>query len=285
MKPNELLPILQKIDHQADPVWVESLSPRKREELEFHNQARDMEVAQDESADDFNTLHGNRKYYSTTRLSRYYMDAWMKRHVPAKVFLDYACGDGKQVIQAAKLGAALAVGIDISDLSLSYAREYAKSAGVEDRCIFIHGDCEDTGLPEACIDVVLCSGMLHHLNLDLAFSELYRILKPNGSILALEALNYNPLIKLYRRRTPAMRTAWEKEHILSVGDMKRASSFFEVGRIRYWHLCSLFAVLFRRWPKLFNVALSVLDGFDQLLLRVPGVRLMSWQFSCELRRR
>jgi ubiquinone/menaquinone biosynthesis C-methylase UbiE len=279
----ELVAVLKDIDRRADPNWVRSLDERKREELEFHNSARDKDIAQDELSEDHDTLHGNRKYYETTHLSREYMSAWLARHVPGKVFLDYACGDGNQVVQAAALGADLAVGIDISDLSLTYAREHAREAGVEEKCIFIHGDCEETGLPAAVVDVVLCSGMLHHLNLDLALPELHRIMKEGGVALAVEALNHNPLIKMYRRATPEMRTAWERAHILEVRDLKRASNLFDVGEIRYWHLFSLFAVFCRRWPMVFDAALNVLDCLDRLLLRVPVLRAMSWQFSCELR--
>ncbi len=48
------------------------------------------------------------------------------------------------------------------------------------------------------IDAIICSGMLHHLDLSYAFLELRRILRAEGKILAaIEALNYNPAIKLY----------------------------------------------------------------------------------------
>lgn len=57
------------------------------------------------------------------------------------------------------------------------------------------------------------------------FDVLRRILKPNGVILAVEALDYNPMIKLYRIMTPEMRTEWEKAHILSYKDENLRSGF------------------------------------------------------------
>ena len=36
------------------------------------------------------------------------------------------------------------------------------------------GDCENTGLPNTCVDVILCCGMLHHLDLSYAFPEIRR---------------------------------------------------------------------------------------------------------------
>jgi SAM-dependent methyltransferase len=90
-------------------------------------------------------------------------------------------------------------------------------------------DAENTRLPAASIDRVLCSGMLHHLDLSCALPELQRILAPGGRILAVEALDYNPAIKPYHYLTPDMRTDWEKSHILNLKDVAYAGRFFTVG--------------------------------------------------------
>jgi len=93
--------------------------------------------------------------------------------------------------------------------------------------------------------------MLHHLDLTHAYPELHRILKPGGHLLASEALNYNPLIQLYRRLTPEMRTDWAKEHIPSLKDVRAAKQYFEVGEIRYWHLSSVLGAFLRGVPSIF----------------------------------
>ena len=62
----------------------------------------------------------------------------------------------------------------------------------------MQADAENTMLDDNYIDAIICSGMLHHLDLSYAFLELRRILRAEGKILAaIEALNYNPAIKLY----------------------------------------------------------------------------------------
>jgi hypothetical protein len=94
--------------------------------------------------------------------------------------------------------------------------------------------------------------------------------------LAVEALDYNPIIKLYRQITPEMRTDWEKAHILSLSDVRFASKFFDVERIDYWHITSMAGALL---PSL----LPALNGIDWLLTRIPLVRLMAWMFTFELR--
>jgi len=130
-------------------------------------------------------------------------------------------------------------------------------------------------LPDDSIDVVICSGMLHHLDLSYAFPELRRILSLGGKILAVEALDYNPAIKFYRYITPKMRTDWEKHHILSLNDIRFAKRFFQVKNIKYWHIVSILA------PYMM-FALPILNWIDNFLTRIPIVRLMAWIFTFEL---
>ena len=122
--------------------------------------------------------------------------------------------------------------------SVENAEKDALKAGVSEKTIFIQSDAENTGLPSESFDIILCSGMLHHLDLNNAFPELERLLAPGGTIFCVEALDYNPIIKLYRNLTPGMRTEWEKAHILSMKDVKFAQKFFNLGKINYFHIFS-----------------------------------------------
>ena len=258
-----------------------TLDERKHSERQWANFSRDKRLAN--SRGETKEQHrGNAKWYSTTQLSLNYRNGWLAARVPGKVFLDYACGDGLETLKAGRMGAALAIGIDVSNVSVANATDYAAREGLVDRCIFIEGDCEATGLPDRSVDVILCSYMLHHLDLNYAYPEMHRILKPGGCVLACEALNYNPLIKLYRKFTPDLRTEWEKEHILSLKEVRAAKGFFDVGELRYWHVLSPIGGFLRGVPRLFSVAMPVLNATDRVLVKIPGVQLMSWQFSFEL---
>lgn len=275
--------LIKRASLRRGPDWMAGLSARKIRELEFHN--LDRASPRSISPDEEDQKYANRKYYATTGRSRDYVLQWLKKKVPGKVFLDYACGNGDQVILAARFGAALAIGIDLSDVSLENATRSAAEAGVPDRCVFIQGDCEKTGLPDECVDVVLCCGMLHHLDLSYAFPELRRILKSGGRVLCIEALGYNPIINLYRRWTPSMRTEWETSHILCLEDLKFARRFFDVGEVRYWHLFVILGAFFSKNERMFSSVLAILEKVDSVLLRIPGVGLMSWQFTFELFKR
>jgi ubiquinone/menaquinone biosynthesis C-methylase UbiE len=264
--------LLQKAIDKIEAVtknkeWLESLEPRKKEEAEFHDFSHDLATELE-----------NKKFYKTTEKSNLYLQNWLKENVKGKIFLDFACGNGVTSIKAAEYGAAFVIGLDISSASISNAEKLAEQKGLNNITRFFVGDCENTQLPENSIDVVLCAGMLHHLDLNFAFPELKRILKPGAKIIAVEALDYNPFIKAYRFLTPSMRTEWEKYHILSMKDVRFASKFFKVKSVRFWHITSFVAAFLgsEKW------ILSILNGIDSLLTKIPFVRLLSWQFIFEL---
>ena len=277
----QLLEALDNLRSRSSEEFFVRLEERKKQERQWANFIRDPEITQ--AAQKINEESPpNFKWYSTNQLSADYRNEWLAKHAPGKIVLDYACGDGAETLRAARMGASLAIGIDVSNVSIQNASQAAAREGLSERCIFIEGDCEDTGFPENSFDVILCCGMLHHLDLAKAYPEMHRILKPGGCVFAQEALNYNPIIKLYRKLTPEMRTEWEREHILSLKDVRSATKYFNVGEIRYWHLTSMLAAFARGVPPLFQAVSLVLNSLDKCLLAIPGVQMLAWQFTFEL---
>ena len=278
MNKEELLKRLEELGRRKNEEWLAGLESRKLEELRFHDKYRDSIRLSKISKDAYEKIYGNKRFYNTIQLSMDYVQKWLQQHAKGKIFLDYACGNGINAIRVAKAGAELAIGVDISDISVKNARESAYKEGVSDNTYFVQGDCENTGLPANCIDLAICSGMLHHLDLSCALYELKRILKPSGIVLVIEALNHNPLIRFYRNITPQMRTQWEKNHILSYREIAFASRFFDVKDIRHWHL---FSVAGAYIPQ----ALPFLDAVDRIVLRTPILKKMSWMVTFEMHKR
>jgi SAM-dependent methyltransferase len=259
--------------------WASQLEDRKREEAEFHDEYRDGHVNEELGTS------SNHRFYETASIVNDYTDAWIGRAAPPPgIFLDFACGHGAQTIKAAKLGADLAVGIDISATSVRNAAENAAAAGVSERVRFLQRDCEDTELPADSFSACLCSGMLHHLDLNRAFPELARIMRPGGRVLGVEALGYNPVIQWYRNRTPELRTEWEKKHILTMRDLELARKWFDVENVRFFLLAAPLATLLPSGP-LRRGFISLGHAVDSVLTRVPGLQLWSWQFTFELVKR
>lgn len=247
---------------------------RKLEEIEFHNQ-REQDRLAAESVEDFYERYPNKAFYAINRKVTQSIQQWMATNCPDAVALDYCCGLGVSTLELAKHGAFVHA-IDISDDELRTAAKSAEAAGFGDRTKFHEMDAENLDFPDNFFDVILCSGVLHHLDVDKAYPQLARVLKPSGQILCVEAQGTNPVINLYRRRTPHLRTSWEAKHILSIKQVDQARAFFEGVEITFYHLFTILAIPFRK-SRIFTPLLAVLEAIDRVILRLPGVRRMAWQ--------
>lgn len=246
---------------------------RKIIEKEFHDMLREERLKQDKSKYEY--LTSNKKFYSIVRSSRSFVDKWLRQRcqgkdVKAKV-LDYACGNGNYAILAAKNGAN-AIGIDISPVSIENSNQNAILEGVDKNTSFFVMDAESLQFDNDYFDIICESGVLHHLNLQNAYSELARVLKPDGEVICA----HNPVIHLYRKMTPHLRTKWEAEHILRKKDLEMAKRYFGKIETRFFHLAALGAVLFRNLPG-FDTILAMLEAVDSVLLQLPFLKWQAWQ--------
>ena len=250
------------------------MEDRKQEEIDLQNKIRSGKLAKDSA--EFKRLNANRKFYSITRKSVDFLNSYFLENYAGKKILDYGCGDGGIAVFLAKKGAEV-VGIDIADIRIRACRELAEKEGVGARASFLVMDAEKTTFPDNYFDGVICTGVLHHMDTENAFRELARILKPGGTVICNEPLAYNPVFQLYRKMTPYLRSGWEAEHILSKKDFAAAGKYFGKIDKNYFHFLSLTAVPLRRWPKVFNLALSFLEKIDSIALRLPFVKWWAWQ--------
>jgi len=259
--------------------WVEALDDRKKDEASFHDAIRNEEAQ--------GNLLPTRKFYKIVQKSKHYVRNWLQYHVEGKVFLDYACGEGRHSEHVLLKGnPALLIGLDISPFSVQQASQKAQELGFKEKCFFIQGDCENTELPDNSIDVILCSEMLHHLDLPKALGELYRILAPGGQILCVEALGINPFIQWYRNRTPELRSDFEKGHILTLDNLKIAKDIgFEVTEVRFWHLFAIPAAFFYRVQSLFKPILWIGNAIDSIVMKIPYLQRLGWQFTFVLKKK
>ena len=247
-----------------------SIEQRKREEAEFHDKLRGM------NADDpeFNYLTSNRKLYSVAETSKEYYKDWLKGKCKNKRVLDYGSGDGTYSFFLAQNGADV-VGVDISDVSVSNCQKLALSYGLQDRATFKVMDAEALEFEDNSFDLVCEAGVLHHVDLQKAFSEISRVLKPGGEAICYEALGHNRIFHLYRRLTPHLRTEFETEHILRLNSLDLAKEYFDTVEVKFFHLAVLAAVPFRNLPG-FNGLLRVLEVIDSWMLKFPILQKQAW---------
>ena len=176
---------------------------------------------------------------------------------------------------------AVVTGIDLSPVAIEQAAERAEREGVSGLCEFRLMDAERLEFPESSFDLVCGSGILHHLDLSPALSEVARVLRPGGHAVFVEPLGHNPAINLYRRRTPELRT--EDEHPLLMSDLELARAYFGRVEARHFHLLTLLAVPFRR-TRAFGAALGVLAAADRALFRLSIARKHAWTVVITLSR-
>ncbi len=259
------------------PITDESRD-RKEKEAAFHSDRETDRLSM--TPEEFEKKYSNKTFYCICRKGTDHLERWMKENCPGKTALDYCCGLGISTRRLAGYGA-MAYGIDIAHEEVKTAARDAEKAGLGDRTNFQVMDAENMTFEDDKFDLIFCSGVLHHLDLDAAYPELSRVLKPGGKILCIEALGHNPVIQLYRNLTPKLRTAWETDHILSTAQVKQGYEFFDTIKVDYYYLFSIGAIPFRKTP-IFEPLLKTTEFLDSIVLKIPLVRKMAWQMIFEL---
>ncbi|MCP3913173.1 MAG: class I SAM-dependent methyltransferase [Actinomycetia bacterium] len=186
--------------------------------------------------------------------------------------LEYGCGPGSAAWDIAEAGGRV-TGVDISPVAIDRAKREAGDRGVAD-CQFLLMNAEELEFDNNSFDLICGSGILHHLELEAAYGELARVMRPGGAAVFYEPLGHNPFINLYRRLTPAMRT--EDEHPLTTSDLEGAKRRFRTVETEFHVLTALVAspVSHTRWGQ---VLASVLGRLDSLVFRLlPVSRRWAW---------
>jgi SAM-dependent methyltransferase len=244
---------------------------RREREADFHDRAFSDEIRSDLWS----------KYYRVVRSSTDFHRRYVESHCEGAAVLEYGCGLTNQALFLADRGATSVIGIDISAVAVERGNERARSGGY-DSVSYRVMDAEDMDFEDDSFDLVCGGGILHHLDVSRAYSELSRVLRPSGSAIFVEPLGHNPLINHFRDRTPELRTP--DEHPLLMADLQAAEEFFGTVRARFFHLSGLAAVPFRRLSG-FRRIVAALDAVDRVLFRlVPPIRKHAWQVAIEFTR-
>ncbi len=230
------------------------LANRVAEERAFHNARFNREDSSKTS---------NSKYYFA--LERWYKDYFSEiyRNGHGEVL---ELGSGTESI-ALKISSAdyILYSIDISEEAVSYAEQHKI---LTDAKISVD-DAHHTNFPSEMFDLVIGRGVLHHLDLQTACTEIKRVLKSGGKIVFGEPLDCNVLINLYRKLTPQIRSRDERP--LSAEMLKFIQSQFSSIQVRYYGFLTLGPSILRlkspRW----------LHWFDSFLLNTLGLgRYFAW---------
>lgn len=219
---------------------------------------------------DYDIREGVDKYYTVNKhLKKRYLEI-VSANCKDKKLLEYGCAKGDETIQLISFGA-FVTGIDISPIAIKRARENVVSKGYSSEYFVM--DAEHTEFPDNSFDIVVGSGILHHLDLKNAYTELSRIVKPEGRIVFMEPLGHNLFIRLYRWLTPKIRT--QDEHPIKTIDLLCLKEYFHNVETDFFTMFTLLAVPFRN-QNYFNKLLDFLRKVDKSFFYFPFIRKHAW---------
>ncbi|MBT4365748.1 MAG: class I SAM-dependent methyltransferase [Candidatus Latescibacteria bacterium] len=238
------------------------IDDRKQREKDFHDERF--------SGDDKIRKNAS-KYYSITQESSSFYKNLILRYCENKQLLEYGCGAGSNTIFWVQ-NRAIVTSIDISTEGIKKAKENVLKKGVY--ADFFVMDAENLKFESNSFDIVVGTGILHHLDLSKSFSELSRVLREDGHAIFYEPLGHNIFINLYRKITPVMRTVDEQPFLMK--DIELAKEYFMNVEATFFNLFTLLAVPFRngRFFKFFLGFLRLID--KNLIFFFPFVKKYTW---------
>lgn len=205
------------------------------------------------------------KFYWATKISAEAHNELTFSEISGKKVLEVGCSSGSDALAYSEFASSY-VGVDISDEAISNCRKL----GI-DNAEFYCTDGHNLPIEDQAVDCVIVKGVLHHMDLATAFSEIRRVLKIGGVLIFIEPLGMNPLFQLYRLLTPSARTPDERPFTST--DLRLMSSFFDLQTAQWFGFTNIAGAFFR------SVKLrSLLTNIDKILSKTP-LRFMYWQFS------
>ncbi len=180
--------------------------------------------------------------------------------------LDFGCGHGMAAVVLARRGARVTA-FDLSWGYLSEARQRARANEVDIN--FVQADGERLPFADGAFDRIWGNAVLHHLNLQTAATELFRILAPGGVAVFAEPWGENPLLNWARHRLPYRgKERTPDERPIHRAHVRLLRTIFPRVEMKGYQLLSMARRLLRPggW-------LKRLDSWDQMLLsRIPRLQ-------------
>ena len=199
----------------------------------------------------------------------------IKFYCTDKRVLEIGCGLAKHGFLAANLNNEV-VAIDITFEALRNVKSKIQEnlkVGKLDVCLM---DIEKLSFKDEVFDVVIEHEVFSSINLEKAFPELLRVLKPGGCIIGIETFGHNPIFNLKRKLNylSGKRSKWVVSHILTTKDLDFINASTAKCKTQYFHIVSALlsplAVLPIGW--LMNSIVRFTEVVDRFLLKIPFLK-------------
>lgn len=247
---------------------------RIEREREFHNALCEANFGGRRMID---RLSGS--FYSKSDDSALWGPVWAKINLSGKRALDYGCGNGGFSYLLASRGA-FVEGIDLSESLVEVAKQRTPHGIPQPK--FSVRDAHATGLADGSFDYVFGNGILHHLELEKAYREISRVLKPGGRAFFMEPMDQNPMLVLLRKVTPSARSVDEKP--MTLEEIQTAERFFiNVKHTEHFLFAVVAAPIHLASDKIAFWTIKGLDLMDRGMFKFfPGLKRYAWLSMLEM---
>ena len=165
--------------------------------------------------------------------SPYRYALFLLQDLTGKMILDHCCGSGETSVIIAKKGPAVVQAFDISPISVSIAKRRMRVNGV-DRIVKVERmSAYSMTYPDNFFDIAYGNAVLHHLDLEIALKEIWRVLKPGGKAIFCEPFAGSKTLQSIRNLTPIKGDLSPHERQLNFDDIKMISQYFSSSKTRY----------------------------------------------------
>ena len=121
--------------------------------------------------------------------------------VNGKTVLEYGCGGGTYTVALAARGARV-IAFDISPELLALTKKRVEANRCEAAVQLLLGSAHSLPFPDESIDIIFGMAILHHLDLEIAATELQRVLRKGGRAIFKEPLRNSRLYAWLRKFFP-----------------------------------------------------------------------------------
>ena len=247
---------------------------RIEREREFHNALCDANFGGRRMIDRL-----SESFYSKSDDSALWGPVWAKINLSGKRALDYGCGNGGFSYLLASRGA-FVEGIDLSESLVEVAKQRIPHGVPQPK--FSVRDAHATGLADGVFDYVFGNGILHHLELEKAYREISRVLKPGGRAFFMEPMYQHPMLVLLRKVTPSARSVDEKP--MTLEEIQAAERFFiNVKHTEHFLFAVVAAPIHLASDKIAFWIIKELDLMDRGIFKLlPGLKRYGWLSMLEM---
>lgn len=163
------------------------------------------------------------------------------RH-PEQRLLSFGCGTGGDALRYAKMGYHVS-GFDVSSGRIENARRMAAKYDLEDRVDFSVQVAENLEYASESFDIVVGEHILHHVDIDQAIRETFRVLKPGGAAIFKDSMKTpvrDRVTKIVRKVIPREYRGTEDETPLTRDDLRTVRDTFSDLQVIRWRVLAVF---------------------------------------------